>query len=191
MTTSEKPFVAILLGTAREGRLSLAVAQYVFEAFKNDAPFTVELFDIRHFLTNHTIPPWEPSDETRAWRDVVARAAGFIIVTPEYNHGYPGELKMLLDHDHDGYRGKPVLTVGVSEGAFGGARMIEHILPVYNDLGLVHVPYPLYFPVVGDFAKKTDEEREGDYKKKIDRSMGKLALYLEHLRGLNEKLVAK
>jgi NAD(P)H-dependent FMN reductase len=80
-----------------------------------------------------------PNEETRdaGWADLAARADGFIIVTPEYNHGYPGLLKHALDMNLEEYIHKPVALCGVSAGPFGGTRVIEALLPVMRELGLV------------------------------------------------------
>jgi len=67
------------------------------------------------------------------------RADGLVIVTPEYNHGYPGLLKHALDTNLKEYIHKAVGVCGVSAGGFGGARVIEHILPVLRELGLVAI----------------------------------------------------
>lgn len=53
------------------------------------------------------------------------KADGFIIVSPKYNHGYPGELKMLLDMLFAEFAHKPVGICGVSSVHWGGARMVE------------------------------------------------------------------
>jgi NAD(P)H-dependent FMN reductase len=60
--------------------------------------------------------------QKKAWH-----ADGFIIVSPEYNHSYPGELKMLLDMLFSQYAHKPVGICGVSSGAWGGTRMVEQL----------------------------------------------------------------
>lgn len=73
------------------------------------------------------------------YRRIVEDADGFVIVAPEYNHGYPGELKLLLDSDHAGYRHKPAGLVGVSAGRIGGARMIGQLQVVSLALGLIPV----------------------------------------------------
>src|SRR5207248_5007822 len=69
----------------------------------------------------------------------MARADALIIVAPEYNHGYPGLLKHALDTNLKEYIHKAVGICGVSAGSFGGTRVIENLLPVLRELGLVTI----------------------------------------------------
>ena len=69
----------------------------------------------------------------------VSRSDGLIIVTPEYNHGYPGLLKHALDMNLKEYIHKAVGICGVSAGPSGGARVTEALLPVMRELGLVTI----------------------------------------------------
>jgi NAD(P)H-dependent FMN reductase len=71
--------------------------------------------------------------------EAVNRADALVLVTPEYNHGYPGLLKHVLDTNLKEYIHKAVGVVGVSAGIFGGARAIENMLPVLRELGLVTI----------------------------------------------------
>src|ERR1044072_6332199 len=57
----------------------------------------------------------------------MTRADGLAIVTPEYNHGYPGLLKHALDMCLEEYIHKVVGLVGVSAGAVGGWRGVGEI----------------------------------------------------------------
>jgi NAD(P)H-dependent FMN reductase len=67
------------------------------------------------------------------------RADGLVVVAPEYNHGYPGILKHALDTNLKEYIHKPVGLCGVSAGGFGGTRVIESLVPVMRELGLVTI----------------------------------------------------
>lgn len=77
------------------------------------------------------------------------RADGLIIVSPEYNHSFPGLLKHVLDSCLEEYIHKPAAIVGVSAGTFGGARGIQSFLPVLRELGLIGSFTDLYFGNVG------------------------------------------
>ncbi len=186
------PYIPILLGTARVDRQSEKVATYLADMLKDHKDARFELHDVRDYALHHTIPDWQPQEKelqkTEKWRDVVEKSHAFIIVTPEYNHGYPGELKMLLDQTLKPYLGKPVLTVGVSAGRFGGARVVEHLLSVYSELGLVHVPYPLYVGNVKEVFEKESSAIDEEWKPRIDKSIGKLLIYEKRLREIGSEL---
>src|SRR4029077_9504818 len=80
---------------------------------------------------------------------IIERCGGLIIVTPEYNHGYPGLLKHALDMCLKEYIHKAVGICGVSAGSFGGARVIENLLPVMRELGLVTIFEDVNFGKIG------------------------------------------
>ena len=82
------------------------------------------------------------------WRDALVKADGLVIVTPEYNHGYPGILKAVLDLLLREYVHKAVAFVGVSAGPWGGTRVIEAMVPMVRELGLAVTFSDLNFPFV-------------------------------------------
>jgi NAD(P)H-dependent FMN reductase len=96
----------------------------------------------------------EIKDRFPEWRDAIVRADGLVIVTPEYNHGYPGSLKSVLDLLLREYVHKAVAFVGVSAGPWGGVRVIEACVPMVRELGLAVTFTDLNFPKV---ASKFDE----------------------------------
>src|SRR5579863_1551156 len=69
----------------------------------------------------------------------MGRADGFVIVTPEYNHGYPGTLKNVLDHVFDEWNRKPFALVGAG-GIYGGVRAIDGLRLVLPGIRAVSIP---------------------------------------------------
>src|SRR4051812_24951357 len=130
-------FIPVILGTTRQGRASENVAKFVFGEVQKRAGVETELIDIRALN-------FQPNDAGEAiknsgFSETCARADGLVIVTPEYNHGYPGMLKHALDTNLKEYIHKAVGICGVSAGGFGGTRVIEALLPVLRELGLVNI----------------------------------------------------
>ncbi len=179
---AEKIFVPIIVGTSRKGNLSSKVGEFLLEEAKSFG-FESELFSPQDFLTvPKTIPPWQKEEGwSEEWKEVVEKAKGFVLVIPEYNHGYPGELKLLLDQQYENYNLKPVLICGVSGGGFGGARVVEHIKPVLIELGLVPLGIALYFWEVRSFFK--DEERLNSTKEKVNSAFKELKDLILKLQG--------
>lgn len=166
--------ITIVLGTARKGRQSEKVAHYIYETLKENQDLELELADVKNFNLSHTIAPWEEGLENQDWSNLVKKTDAFFIVVPEYNHSFPGELKLLLDQELKAYNNKPLILVGVSAGTFGGSRAVESLLPVVYELGLRPLPYPLYFPQVEELFKKDKEEIDIEYKEKINASLNKI-----------------
>ena len=97
-------FIPVILGTARNDRQTEKPAAFVFEQAKKHG-FQTELVDVRQFGLSQT----DNSDTTEAehkYRAFAAKSDGFIIVAPEYNHGYPGELKLALDQAYKDFLGE-------------------------------------------------------------------------------------
>ena len=130
--------IPVILGTGRLGRRSEAVAKLAVDELKERGVVTT-LIDVADFGLTATATPGAGTS-VDVYREIVAAADGIIIVAPEYNHGYPGELKLLLDADYAGYRLKPVGVISVSAGLLGGVRMFEQLIPVLTALRMVVAP---------------------------------------------------
>lgn len=139
-------FIPVILGTARENRQSEKVAKFLHNRVKDDDRFETDLIDVRDYVQDpQTIAAWVEDERAEPWRKIAKKADGYIIVAPEYNHGYPGELKLLLDSALEEYNRKPTAIAGVSAGGFGGTRMVENLWQVTLELGMTPVMNPLYF----------------------------------------------
>src|SRR5207249_4457952 len=103
----ERPlFIPVILGTARRGRKSEHASRFVFEQTKRRADIETELIDVCEL-------PMKLDDAGEQMKDpkfsaTIQRCDGLIIVTPEYNHGYPGLLKHALDMNLEEYIHKAV-----------------------------------------------------------------------------------
>ena len=128
METSRKLFIPVVLGTARMGRLSLHPARLVTEELSKRNGVETDLIDIAKL-------PLPTNDAGEAIKNAefatkMYRADALVIVSPEYNHGYSGLLKHVLDSCLKEYIHKAVGIVGVSAGPFGGVRVVQNLLPV-------------------------------------------------------------
>ena len=129
-------FIPIILGTSREGRMSEHAAQYLYDYIAKNKLCKTQFVDPRNLNLPHDIDGHALAEKNPAYRDMVVRADGIIIVSPEYNHGYPGTLKRVLDMVLKEYIHKAVAICAVSAGGFGGARVTEQLTQVVRELGL-------------------------------------------------------
>jgi NAD(P)H-dependent FMN reductase len=179
-------FIPLILGTARAGRQSENVARFVFEQTKKRADVETELIDVREL-------PMKLDDAGEQMKDpkfsaAIERCDGLIIVTPEYNHGYPGLLKHALDMNLKEYIHKVVGICGVSAGPFGGARVIEGLLPVMRELGLVAIFEDVNF---GNVAKIFDDQGnllDQNYVRRLDKFLNELVWMARVLRHGRENI---
>lgn len=141
-------FLPVLLGTNRKLRKSASVARWLVSEMEKRPEIETQLFDVADFNLPHDDYGQEIKDRFPEWRDAITRADGLVIVTPEYNHGYPGSLKAVLDLLLREYVHKAVAFVGVSAGPWGGTRVIEAMVPMVRELGLAACFTDLNFPKV-------------------------------------------
>jgi len=151
-------FILIILGTGRRGANSEKVAEFVFEEAKNYG-FEVELIKPRDWLDSPFTGEMD-EEKRKKLSDIFKRANGFIIVSPEYNHSFPGELKLLLDNFYEEYAHKPVGICGVSIGQLGGARMVEQLRLVCIELSMIPLRNAVYFSNVQNFEKEKETYKE-------------------------------
>lgn len=137
-------FVPVILGTIRKGRASENVARFVHAELSRLDGVETELVDIRDIRLG-----WDDEGEAlkdQAFAALCDRADGFVLVVPEYNHSFPGSLKRVLDTNLKEYIHKAAGVVGVSAGPWGGVRMIQSLLPVLREIGLVTIFWDGIFP---------------------------------------------
>src|SRR5215471_15434562 len=150
----DKLNIPILLGTNRKLRQSVHVANWLKTKVEDRSDVETVLFDVADFALPQHDYGQEIKEQFPQWRDAIVHADGLIIVSPEYNHGYPGSLKSVLDLLLREYVHKAVAFVGVSAGPWGGTRVIEAMLPVARELGLAVTFTDLNFP----FVQRTFDE---------------------------------
>lgn len=157
--------IPIILGTAREGRFSEKVANYVLSLAKASG-IESELLDVRDFRLTSTDNSGEiPLAKILA--EKIVSADSLIIVMPEYNHTYPGELKMMLDLLYEEYFGKKVGLCGVSMGPLGGARGVQALKLTTLALGMHPVLETVYFSNVQQLFDEKGKIKDTSYEKRV------------------------
>ena len=133
-----------------------------------------------------TIATWEHNPKTKPWQDKMQKMDALIIVTPEYNHGYPGELKMVFDQALHEYTHKPVILSGVSNGDFGGVRVVENFLPVVTKVGMV-MTKALYYPRAPELFDENGDIRDKEiHEKRVKEALEQLISYAHALEVLRK-----
>lgn len=161
--------IKVIVGSTRANRFSEKPSQWIFDLAKKRTDLDVELLDLRdHPLPffEEAMPPGLAKDQyanpvVAAWRDKIREADGFIICTPEYNHGYPAVLKNALDYTYFSWARKAVAFVGW--GGAGGVRSVEQLRLVTIELDMVptrwavHIQNPWFIKDISDID--TDQNR--------------------------------
>ena len=140
--------IPVILGTARPGRRSAEVADLAASYLSSELIDTF-IIDVADYAITGTGTDEEQHRLAR-YRELIADADGFVIVAPEYNHSFPGELKLLLDSAYAEYNRKPVGIVSVSSGLLGGTRMTQQLSLVALALEMIPVSPTVHVPEVKD-----------------------------------------
>jgi NAD(P)H-dependent FMN reductase len=158
--------IGIILGSTRPNRNGEQVAKWVLDiaSRRDDAEF--ELVDLRDYPLPHLDEPVPPSlgqyqnGHTKEWAAKIASFDGFVIVTPEYNHGTSGVLKNALDYLYAEWNNKAVGFV--SYGGAGGARAVEHLRLVAGELQMADVRQQVVLSLITEFENYSIF-KPGDY----------------------------
>jgi NAD(P)H-dependent FMN reductase len=121
--------VGLVYGSTRAGRFCETVAQWAAEQIDKRAGFSMEVIDPAALDTGETIG---------TLRERMEDCDSFVVVTPEYNHGYPAPLKALIDSVGAEWHAKPVAFVSYG-GISGGLRAVEQLRLVFAELHAVTI----------------------------------------------------
>jgi len=150
--------LAVIVGSIRDGRYCPTVSTWFEGQARAHAGFDVDLID----LADTPLPPQGQAKpvptgeydapEVRAFAERIDAADGFVIITPEYNHGYPGPLKIAIDAVYPEWIAKPVGFVSYG-GYAGGLRSVEQLRQVFGELHAVTIRETVSFTMVwGQFG---------------------------------------
>lgn len=154
--------IKVILGTTRQRRFGDKPAHWICEEARAQPDVEVELLDLRDypmpFFDEPASPAWGQgkyeNEAIQRWADRIADGDAFIMVTPEYNHGYTAVLKNAIDSIYPEWVNKPVGFVGY--GNAGGARAIEQLRQVVIELQMlpiksaIHIPVSMYLAVMNE-----------------------------------------
>jgi len=147
------PKLLIILASTRPGRIGLPVAAWFTEHATADGRFEVELVDLAELALPLLDEPKHPrlreytQDHTLAWSATVESADAVVLVTAEYNYGYPAALKNALDYLHHEWRNKPLGFVSYG-GVAAGTRAVQQLKQVVGALQLVSTATAVNIPFV-------------------------------------------
>ena len=154
--------LGVVLASTRQGRRGEGFARWIHALVAQRSGVDVELLDLRDYplaAYSHEKMPLAvetdyADDAQRRWSQKIHGLDGYVIVTPEYNHGYPGHLKSAIDHVHLGWWYKPVAFVSYG-GTASGARAVEQLRNVAVEVRMVPVRSEVNIRLIG-------LERDGD-----------------------------
>lgn len=181
----------VLLGTNRKDRNSIFAAKWVVSQMELRSEIKTRLIDVADF----ELPQRDYGQGLKKmfpeWRDAIVNADGLVIVSPEYNHAYPGSLKAVLDLLLKEYIHKAVAFVGVSAGPWGGTRVIEAMVPMVRELGLAVTFSDLNFPFVQRTFDETGQILDPAFEQRAKDFLDELVWMAQVLRWGRENVPSK
>jgi NAD(P)H-dependent FMN reductase len=146
--------VGVIVGSTRQGRFCDKPAAWIRQRLSKRPGVEARLLDLRDFpmpFFDEAVPPAMPGrpayahEAVRRWTAAVGSADAFVVVTPEYNHGYPAVLKNALDYVYAEWVRKPVAFV--SYGNVGGGRVVQQLRQVVVELQMAPLRQAVHVPV--------------------------------------------
>jgi NAD(P)H-dependent FMN reductase len=133
----EKIRVALIYGSTRKGRFCDKVGQWAAGQIVSSGNFSLDVIDPAA-PSPHPGAGVEDKHDSISLQQHIAKADAFVVVTPEYNHGYPAPLKSLIDSVGPEWHAKPVAFVSYG-GISGGLRAVEQLRQVFAELHTVTI----------------------------------------------------
>jgi len=176
-------YIPVILGSTRRGRQSPKVARFIAERMRRSGKIETEILD----LLEYNFPMMEerlrlrddPPPRLREFAQRISRADAVIIVSPEYNSGYPGVLKNALDYLLPEFKRKPIGIVTVSGGSFGGLSCLAQLRQVTLALGAFPIPASLPVSRVQDSFDEAGNPRDPAYEKRAESFLNELLWFTQ------------
>jgi NAD(P)H-dependent FMN reductase len=191
-TPDAQPALGIIIASTRPGRAGLPVATWFAERATAHGGFAVTVLDLAELALPLLDEPAHPrlrqysQPHTKAWSAAVEACDAFVIVTPEYNYGYPAALKNAIDYLHQEWLHKPVGFVSYG-GVAAGTRAVQQLKQVVTALAMppavaaVSIPFHTQF-IDEDGAIQANEVMETAAGAMLD-ELGRMVAALRPLRG--------
>lgn len=139
------PKLHVILASTRPGRAGEPIAEWFVARAREHGAFDVELLDLADIALPMMDEPNHPRlrryehQHTKDWSATINAADAVVMVTPEYNYGYPAPLKNAIDYLHFEWQHKPVAFVSYG-GVAAGTRAVQQLKQVVTTLKM----FPLF-----------------------------------------------
>lgn len=178
--------VKVIVGSVREGRMSLPIAEWVMEQAADRTDIVAELLDLKKWDLPMFAEPHPPATgkytgaKQRAWAGAIGPADGFILIAPEYNHGMSAVLKNALDTVSAEWARKPVAFVG--HGTIGAGRSVEQLREVTAALSMAPLSEALHIQKAASMRDGDRFNADDTLERRLGRLFDELAWWGEALR---------
>jgi NAD(P)H-dependent FMN reductase len=188
------PRLTIIIGSTRPGRAGLPIAGWFADRARSHGGFDVSVADLAELRLPLLDEPNHPRlrqyvhRHTKEWSAIVDAGDAFVIVTPEYNYGYPAALKNAIDYLHEEWRYKPVGFVSYG-GVAAGTRAVQQLKGVVTTLKMLPVSESVSIPFHAQFIGDDGRVQANEIMEQaVDAMLDELVRLEGALRPLREPL---
>jgi chromate reductase len=180
------PMIVIISGTNRPGSNTRKVTANV-EAIYKSLNVKIQLLDLAEMPPEIFAPTSyaaKPAGFSR-FIDSVLAADGLVVVTPEYNGGFPGVLKYFIDMlpFPESLEGRPACFVGLSAGNWGALRPIEQLQSIFNYRNANIFPERVFIPGIGGLLNEGGQFASQEIEARLAKQAAGFVTFVEKLRG--------
>jgi NAD(P)H-dependent FMN reductase len=150
------PSLTVIIGSTRPGRAGLPIAEWFTARAMAYGAFDVHVADLAEVDLPLLDEPNHPRlrrylhQHTKDWSEIIDATDAFVIVTPEYNYGYPATIKNAIDYLHEEWKYKPVGFVSYG-GVAAGTRAVQQLKQVVTTLKMLPVFESVSIPFHSQF----------------------------------------
>src|ERR1043166_2946267 len=150
MENEDRPIrIVVINGSVRPGNYTAKASAYVVDELHKNPHVSVDLVNPADLQL-----PFPGTDSnsavTKTLQDMVRRATGVVLATPEYHGSFSSVMKLVIENlgFPSALAGKPVALLGVAAGVIGAIKSLEHLRGVVSHVGGIALPLPISIPHV-------------------------------------------
>ena len=182
--------IQVILGSVRQGRQGEKVARWAVAQAAGQEHMQIELLDLKDYPLPFYAEPMSPAflkgnysfDAAKQWVTKIAQADGYIVVTPEYNHGYPAVLKNALDYGYIEWNKKPIAFVSYAGSNVGGSRAVEQLRLVAIELQMAPIREGVHLAGIRQLFEEDGTIKDPTYAQRFGSMLQQLAWWAKALQ---------
>ncbi len=190
-----KPKILVILGTTREGRRGIKVANWAMGILSKNTSADFEFVDLRDWNLPFYDFPTSPSTERglyhnklqKKWSEKIDNADGFLMITPEYNHGYSAVLKNAIDYAWFEWNHKPVAFISYGSAA-GGVRAVEQLRLVAIELEMIPIRQTVLISGIRGAFDDNGKIKDKSFDHRLEETVDYLVLWTKNLGKIRKDL---
>ena len=143
-TDSDEIRIVAVKGSVRPGNYTSKALALVIDEIERYPEIELDVVDPA--TMNLPLPGTDGrSPDAKHLKEVVSKATGIVMATPEYHGGYSSVIKLVIENlgFPSVLAGKPVALLGVAAGRIGAIKALENLRSVCSHVGALVLPGPV------------------------------------------------